>query len=61
LLLSSSDQFSAILWQDQKIWFMVFNATCNNISVISWWPVLMVEKTSDLSQVIDELYHLLLY
>jgi hypothetical protein len=26
-------------------WFMVINATFNNISVISWWSVLLVEKT----------------
>ena len=25
-------------------WFMVFNATINNISVISWWSVLLVEE-----------------
>ena len=25
-------------------WFMVFNATFNNISVISWWSVLLVEE-----------------
>jgi hypothetical protein len=25
---------------------MVFNATFNNISVISWWSVLLVEETS---------------
>jgi hypothetical protein len=25
--------------------FMVFNSTFNNISVISWWSVLLVEKT----------------
>jgi len=24
-------------------WFMVFNATFNSISVISWWPGLLVE------------------
>jgi len=24
---------------------MVFNATINNISVTSWWPVLLVEET----------------
>ena len=24
---------------------MVFNATFNNISVISWWSVLLVKKT----------------
>jgi hypothetical protein len=40
---------------------MVFNATFNNISVISWWSVLLVEeivvqeKTTDLSQVTDKL------
>ena len=27
------------------LWFMVFSATFNNISVISWWSVLMVEET----------------
>ena len=26
-------------------WFMVLNATCNNISVISWSSVLLVEET----------------
>jgi hypothetical protein len=25
--------------------FMMFNATFNNISAISWWSVLLVEKT----------------
>jgi hypothetical protein len=25
--------------------FMVFNATFNNISVISWWLVLLVDET----------------
>ena len=27
------------------VWFMVFNDTFNNISVISWWSVLLVEET----------------
>jgi hypothetical protein len=26
-------------------WFMVLNATFNNISVILWWSVLLVEET----------------
>jgi hypothetical protein len=34
---------------------MVFNATFNNISVISW------QKTTNLQQVIDKLYHTMLY
>jgi hypothetical protein len=40
---------------------MVFNDTFNNISVILWQSVLLVEKTNDLSQVTDELYHIMLY
>jgi hypothetical protein len=42
-------------------WFMVFNATFNNISVISWLSALLVEETTILSQVTDKLYHIMLY
>ena len=46
---------------------MVFNATFNNISIISWQSVLLVEETGvpeitiDLSQVTDKLYYIMLY
>jgi len=47
---------------------MVFNATVNNISAISWRSVLLVEETgvlweknTDLSQFTDKLYHIMLY
>jgi hypothetical protein len=44
---------------------MMFNATFNNISVISWQSVLLVEETvvhgEDLPQVTDKLYYIMLY
>jgi hypothetical protein len=51
-----------ICWGSTIVWFMVFNATFNYISVILWRSVLLMrkpeypEKTTDLSQVTDKLY-----
>jgi hypothetical protein len=41
---------------------MVFNATFNNISAISWRLVLLVEETGESqSQVTDKLYRIIMY
>jgi len=48
-LLGSLDYDTAnvvVIWYVKRVsWAMVFNATFNNISVISWWSVLLVEET----------------
>ena len=46
---------------------MVFNATCNNISVLSWRSDLLVEETgvsgetTDLPKSLTNFYHIMLY
>ena len=51
-----------------KVWFVAFYTTFNNISVVLWQSVLLVEETgvpgenlTDLSQATDKLYHIMLY
>ena len=63
-----STSFSPLIYPTRKgVRVMVFNGTFNNISVISWWSVLLVEKqeypekTADMTQVTDKLYHIMLY
>ena len=56
--------FSILLY---RVRFMVFNATFNNISVILWRSVYLwrkpeyPEKTTDLSQVTDKFFIIILY
>ena len=40
---------------------MLFNVTLNNISAIYWLSVVLVEETTDLSQVTDNFYLIMLY
>ena len=45
-------------------WFVVFNVTFNNISLISWLSVLLLEEfgvPGENHQVTDKLYHIMLY
>jgi hypothetical protein len=50
---------------NRGLWVMVFyNDTFNNISVMSWQSVLLVEETgekTDFPQVTDKLYHCIEY
>ena len=58
-----------IIKVDLQYNLMVFNATFNNISAISWQSVLLVEETGvgtqrkhrPATQVIDKLYHIMFY
>ena len=40
---------------------MVFNATFNNNSATFWQSVLLEEETTEMLQVTDKLYHMMLY
>ena len=58
--------FEVMVWF--RFRFMVFSATFNNITVISWQSVLLVQRNrstrkinTDLQQVTDKLYHIMLY
>jgi hypothetical protein len=42
-ILYKTDYGNLILW----VRVMVFNTTFNNISVISWWSVLLVKETGE--------------
>jgi hypothetical protein len=37
--------YCTFVFSADGLWFMVFNTTFNNISVISWWSVLLMKET----------------
>jgi hypothetical protein len=52
---------SDIATLSMKVWVMLFSATFNNISAISWRSVLFLEETTDLPHCTDKLDHIMLY
>ena len=59
ILMSNTSQATVFMIRGRGV--VVFNPTFNNISVLSWRSVLLVEKITDLSQVSDKLDHIILY
>ena len=58
--------YSLLAFIGRRLGVIVFNATFNNISVILWWSVLLVEetgeyldKTTNLSYVTDKIAHIM--
>ena len=60
-VLFNASKVFACLFVCLFVCLMIFNAIFNNISVILWQSVLLVEETTDLSQVTDKLYHIMVY
>jgi hypothetical protein len=57
-------KFLCIKYNSKVLPQYVLNTTFNNVSIISWLSVLLVEyveKISDLLQVADKLYDIMLY
>jgi hypothetical protein len=53
--------YYTLQYMEGGLGLLCFNATFNKISVIPRQSVLLVEETTDLSQVTDKLYHIMLY